>query len=139
MTVKPEIVRRKLLAIESAVGHLRSWMPVQRATLEDDQRLRWAIERGLQVAAEAVFDAGAHILAAEFQETVDEYGQIPVRLRARGVLTDSTVERLQGLAGFRNVLVHDYATIDLDRLVGGLDRLSDLEAFVTDVERWLGR
>ena len=64
---------------------------------------------------------------------------IPVRPRARGVLTDSTVERLKGLAGFRNVLVHDYATIDLDRLVGGLDRLGDLEAFVTDVERWLGR
>lgn len=138
MTVKPEVIRRKLLEIESAVGHLRRWMPVQRVTLENDQRLRWAIERGLQVAAEALFDAGAHILAAEFQETVDEYGQIPVQLRARGVLTDATAERLKGLSGFRNVLVHDYAAIDLTRLVGALDRLGDLEAFVGDVERWLG-
>jgi predicted nucleotidyltransferase len=60
--VRPEIVRRRLLEIDEAVGHLRSWMPIPLERLEREQQLRWAVERGLQVAAEAVFDAGAHIL-----------------------------------------------------------------------------
>jgi uncharacterized protein YutE (UPF0331/DUF86 family) len=137
MTVEPDVVRRKLLEINEAVSHLRAWLPVGVERLETDQQLRWAVERGLQVAAEALFDAGAHVLAAEFQEAVDEYRQIPKRLLARGVLSAATTERLKGLAGFRIVLVHEYADIDPNRLVTGLDRLGDFDAFVSDVERWL--
>ena len=63
--------------------------------------------------------------------------EIPSRLRARGVLSDATVTRLEGLAGFRNVLVHEYAAVDLRRVHAGLDRLDDL--FIADVEDWLAR
>ena len=137
MTVEPDVVRRKLLEINEATAHLRAWRPVTVGRLETDQQLRWAVERGLQVAAEALFDAGTHILAAEFQEAVDEYRQVPTRLLAHGVLSAASADRLKGLAGFRNVLVHEYADIDLERLVAGLDRLGDFDAFVADVERWL--
>lgn len=139
MTVAPDVVRRKLLEIVAATAHLRSWLPISIERLETDQQLRWAIERGLQVASEALFDAGAHILAAEFAEAIDEYRQIPQRLRAHGVLSAGVADRLAGLAGFRNVLVHDYARIDLRRVHAGLERLGDLDAFVADVERWLER
>ena len=50
-----------------------------------------------------------------------------------------TAKRLESLAGFRNVLVHEYADIDLRRLQTGLRRLDDLEAFVADVDNWLVR
>lgn len=137
MTVEPNVVRRKLLDIVEATAHLRSWLPITVEQLETDQRLRWAVERGLQVASEALFDVGAHILSAEFAEAVDEYRQIPQRLLAREVLSPSVAEHLKGLAGFRNVLVHDYARIDLRRVHAGLERLGDLDGFVQDVERWL--
>jgi uncharacterized protein YutE (UPF0331/DUF86 family) len=91
------------------------------------------------VAAEALFDTGAHILSAEFRETVDEYREIPGRLVGRGVIAAATGDRLKGLAGFRNVLVHDYAEVDLDRVLAGLDRLSDFDAFVADVAAFLSR
>jgi len=137
MTVEPDVVRRKLLEIGEATSHLRSWAPVTVDQLEENQQLRWAVERGLQIAAEALFDAGAHILSAEFQEAVDEYHQIPKRLLARGVLSPTTASQLKGLAGFRNVLVHEYADIDLRRVHAGLERLGDFDAFVADVEQWL--
>jgi hypothetical protein len=60
--------------------------------------LQWAVEHGLQIAAEALFDVGSHILAGEFQESVDEYRDIPERLRARAVLSEATARRLDGLA-----------------------------------------
>ncbi len=94
-------------------------------------------ERGLQIAAEALFDAGNHVLAAEFHESVDEYREVPTRLAARGVLTPETATRLASLSGFRNVLVHDYADIDLVKIDAALGRLDDFDAFVADVERWL--
>lgn len=136
MVVRVEVVRRKLHEIEEAVGHLRSW-DVTLEALERDRQLRWAVERGLQVAAEALFDTGAHILSAEFQETVDEYREIPGRLLGRGVIAPATADRLKGLAGFRNVRVHDYADVDLGRVLAGVNRLGDFDAFVADVAAFL--
>jgi uncharacterized protein YutE (UPF0331/DUF86 family) len=137
LVLHADVVRRKLLAIEQAVSRLRAWRPVTAERLEGDLLLQWAVERGLQVAAEALFDLGGHVLAGEFQESVDRYADIPPRLAARGVLRPETSERLRGLAGFRNVLVHDYADVDLSIVARGVDRLDDFEAFVADVEKWL--
>ncbi len=137
MPVRPEIVRSKLLDISEALGRLRSWLPVTVDRLEQDIMLRWAVEHGLHLAAEALFDAGNHVLAGEFQESPDEYREILPRLAARGVISAETAKRLESLAGFRNVLVHDYASVDLARVHAGLGRLDDFEAFVADVEAWL--
>ena len=139
MPVRPDVLRRKLLDIGETVGHLRSLLPITVEQLERDVTLRWAVEHGLHLAAESLFDAGNHILSAEFQEVPDEYREIPPRLVARGVITSATAARLESLAGFRNVLVHDYATVDVRRVHAGLARLDDFEAFVTDVELWLAR
>jgi uncharacterized protein YutE (UPF0331/DUF86 family) len=137
--VRAEVVRAKLLDLGETVSRLRAWLPVTLTRLERDLMLQWAVEHGLQLAAEGLFDVGSHILAGEFQESVDEYREIPVRLLARGVLPDATVTRLEGLAGFRNVLVHEYAAVDLRRVHAGLDRLDDFDGFVADVEAWLAR
>jgi uncharacterized protein with HEPN domain len=56
-----------------------------------------------------------------------------------GLLASSTAKRLDSLSGFRNVLVHDYAKVDVRRVHAGLARLDDFEAFVADVEMWLAR
>jgi uncharacterized protein YutE (UPF0331/DUF86 family) len=137
VVLRSDVVRRKLLAIDQALSRLRSWTPITEDRLSSDLLLQWAVERGLHIAAEALFDAGTHVLAGEFQETVDRYAEIPERLAARGVLSQSTAARLRSLAGFRNVLVHDYADIDLKRVAAGVDRLDDFAAFVSDVELWL--
>jgi uncharacterized protein YutE (UPF0331/DUF86 family) len=136
--VRAEVVRRKLATIREAVERLRPRTSIVAEQLRQDGMLQWAVERGLQVAAKAVFDAGNHILTGEFSDAADEYGQIPARLAAHGVLTAATASRLRSLAGFRNVLVHDYAAVDVDRLVEGLARFADFDAFVADVEHWLG-
>ena len=130
---------KKLLDIGESLGRLRSGLPVTVERLESDLMLQWAVEHGLQIAAEALFDVGSHILAGEFQESGDEYRDIPGHLRARGVLSEATARRLDGLAGFRNVLVHEYADVDLRRVHAGLDRLGDFDAFLTDVDGWLAR
>jgi predicted nucleotidyltransferase len=95
--------RVDLLAIEQAVSRLRTWRPVTAERLEGDLLLQWAVERGLQVAAEALFDLGGHVLAGEFQESVDRYADIPPRLVARGVLRSETSERLRGASENRKI------------------------------------
>ncbi len=139
MPVRAELVRRKLFDITEALSRLRSWLPITVERLEQDHMLRWAVEHGLHIAAEALFDTGNHILAGQFQEASDEYRDIPTRLASRGVISVATAVRLESLAGFRNVLVHDYATVDTRRVHAGLGRLDDFDASVADVESWVSR
>lgn len=40
-------------------------------------------------------------------------------------------------AGFRNILVHQYADVDDARVAANLDRLTDFDEFVTQVGNWL--
>jgi hypothetical protein len=63
----PEIIRSKLLDISEAVSRLRSWLPLTTDRLEQDVMLHWAVEHGLHIAAEALLDAGNHLLSGEFQ------------------------------------------------------------------------
>ena len=91
------------------MSQLRAWLPVTAEAMRQDRKPQWAIQHGRLIAAEALFDAGAHILAGEFREATDEYRGIPERLQARGVISAETTRRLDSLSGFRNILVHEYA------------------------------
>lgn len=52
-------------------------------------------------------------------------------------MEQNLAETFVKMAGFRNVLVHMYARIDLKRVYQGLKQLSDFEAFAKSIAAWL--
>ena len=54
-------------------------------------------------------------------------------------VSDDLARRLGRAVGFRNVLVHEYVSVDDDVVLARLEDPSDLEAFVTAVATWLSR
>ncbi|MBI1818212.1 MAG: DUF86 domain-containing protein [Deltaproteobacteria bacterium] len=61
----------------------------------------------LQLGAEIIFDIGNHILSAYFGTSAQDYEDILPQLATRGVIPEALHQRLKGLGGFRNILVHD--------------------------------
>lgn len=57
---------------------------------------------------------------------------------AGGAVDEQLARRLVGAVGFRNLLVHQYAEIDDARTVAFLDRIGDIQDFVSQVSTWLG-
>jgi uncharacterized protein YutE (UPF0331/DUF86 family) len=109
-----------------------------RSEQTNDFRDTWAVERGLQIAAEIVFDIGNHILSAHFGRNAQDYEDIIAQLGATDVLVSSTTERLKGLGGFRNILVHGYLRIDPDRVRAHLeDAPGQFSEFARDVTAWM--
>ena len=91
---------------------LREVAAVTRDDFLRDYRRQWLAERGLELAAQVVLDIGNHVLAGEFGESATEYEGIVKGLAARGVVSAALGKQLQGLGGFRNILVHGYLGID---------------------------
>lgn len=140
MTLRPEVVRERLQHLRQAVRNLRELRSVPRAEFVASFRHYWLAERGLQLAAEALLDSGNHVLVAHFNVSPSDYEDVIAQLGEQGVLTPSLRERLRGLGGFRNVLVHGYVDIDRGRIYDSLqDELEELIAFADELEAFLER
>jgi uncharacterized protein YutE (UPF0331/DUF86 family) len=134
VVVRREVLRERLAGLREALRRLDEI----RARPSDDVASEWAVERGLQVAAQSVFDIGNHVLSGGFGERPADYAAIPLALCRHGVISASLEARLRGLAGFRNLLVHDYARVDPARVREALEtRAGDLAEFADAVEEWL--
>ncbi len=62
---------------------------------------------------------------------------MPLALAGHGVISDALASRLQGLAGFRNLPVHEYAAVDPEKVRALLQtRLTDFTDFADAIESW---
>ena len=134
MVLRAEAVRARLLKLEEVISHLESLGNLDGNALARDFRDAWIAERGLQLAAEIVLDIGNHILSAHFGASAQDYEDIIAQLGTRHVIEQTLCDRLKGLGGFRNILVHGYQEVDLGIVQDVLEHpLDDLLAFVAAV------
>ncbi len=112
------------------VGHLKELRQLSFEEFSRDWKAVYAAERALQLAIQNVLDIGAHILADLGNVQWDEYRQIPKELARHGVLPEDFARTLQEMAGMRNVLVHQYAEVDVSRVYQVIQRhLNDFDRF----------
>lgn len=138
MVLKREVVERRLEELDVILEELAKHRGVDPREYARDLGLQWKVERGLLAAAGVVFDVADHVLAGHFGEQADTYEESLALLRDREVIEPSLYERMRGLGGFRNVLVHRYLEIDPDEVLSHLERAFDLfPAFARQVMEWL--
>ncbi|HLK12294.1 MAG TPA: DUF86 domain-containing protein [Candidatus Binatia bacterium] len=140
MVLRVEALRERLAKLEEVVSRLREVAGVTREDFLRDYRRQWLAERGLELAAQAVLDIGNHILAGQFGESATEYEGIVRSLAARHVVSAALGKQLQGLGGFRNILVHGYLGIDPEKVYAALQRSArDFTDFEAEILAWLER
>ena len=123
----PELIAKKLAVIETSVQQLRTMARPDQ--LADDIREQRFVEHTLQIAIQAALDAASHIVSepASNRELFD--------LLARdGWIGDDLRHELSAMAGFRNILVHGYAEVDVAIVRDVLEhRLDDLLRYAVSV------
>lgn len=138
MVRRPEAIRDRLLRLEEVISRLEQLRRLEPRALRESFRDAWAVERGLQLGAEIIFDVGNHILSGHFGVSARDYEDIIAQLGTNGVIDAALREQLKGLGGFRNILVHGYLRVDPDRVAEVLatapSRFSD---FARAIREWL--
>ena len=137
MTFRPDTVRERLALVRSNLAVIGPTAALPRERFLADRKEQWAAAYALQTTTQALLDAGAHILSGHFKESPREYGEIVPHLILHGVIDAPLGERLLKVAGFRNILVHEYAAVDYALVHEKLGQLDDLAAFAAALERWL--
>ena len=126
--VDDEIIRSRL---ERLRGYLRILGELQRYTAEEfsaDPIIHGAAERYLQLSIESLLDIGSHLIADAGYRAPETYAGIFDVLAEQGIIPRELHRELEGMAGFRALLVHDYLRTDLARVRAVMtDKLPVLE------------
>ncbi len=124
----PELIAKKLALIETCVRELRTM--ARPDTLAEDIREQRFVEHTLQLAIQAALDAASHIVADERLGEPSTYRQLFELLEKAGYVSRELSTELEKMAGFRNILVHGYDSVDLTIVKDIVEnRLDDLERF----------
>lgn len=120
----------RLAELRRHLDHLRELRPrVSREALERDLSLHNDVLFSLLTLCQVVIDVAGE-LAARRGDRFEDYTQA-IRHLARDPRSPApVVQELERLPGFRNVLVHEYVELDLDRAVEALDRLDPVRCFL---------
>lgn len=131
------VIIRKLNELNKYLQQLRKYEGVDKEELENNLDKLWIVERGLQLCIQVILDIGNHVVS-EKGVVVEQYSDIFEELIKQGVISENYGNRIRGMAGFRNILVHEYADVDIEILVEVLNNsLSDFEQFALYINNYI--
>lgn len=130
----PALVAKKLAFIETCLADLRRL--ADPTALETDVREQRFVEHTLQLAVQAALDAASHIVSGARLGEPSTNRELFEILARHDWLTTELATRLRAMAGFRNILVHGYADVNLAVVRDVLEHhLVDLDDFVAAIRK----
>ena len=89
----------------------------------------------LLTVCQLVIDVASEI-SARNGLAFDDYTEAVRNLGRLGLVDETTLATLDVLPGFRNVLVHEYVTLDLERVVQATEHLQPVREFLETARRY---
>jgi len=138
----PSIDETLILAKISKLNqYLKYLKELRKSSLEDfkeDFRISGSTERYLQLAIECIIDIGNEIISSLQLKKPERYRDIAYILYEAKIIPKNLADIISSMIGFRNLLVHDYASISKDIVYEFLQtRLKDFEIFINYISKWL--
>ncbi|MGQ9466136.1 MAG: type VII toxin-antitoxin system HepT family RNase toxin [Anaerolineae bacterium] len=135
-------VERFVFLIRDAVRELRA-LRLDEMGLEkyrEDKHTRALSEHYLRIAIEATLDLGRHVIVKTGLGVPQEYRDVGRILWEKGIVPADIGQKLQRMAGMRNVLVHLYWDIDYERIYRMVvEELDTFERCVQSIFQYLER
>lgn len=134
------LIERILSDIKSNVQDLKLAKDITWEVYRTNKRSRRFVERTIHILIEACIDVTQHLISDEHFREPMSYRDSFVVLAEEGVIHSDDLPRFEGMASFRNLIVHYYERVD-DAMVYGMfkQNLSDFDLFVERIVDYLKR
>ena len=136
--VDRDVLMAKLSRLQQYLNYLRELRKTNFEDFISDFKITGAVERYLQVSIECMIDIGNEIISSLQLQRPERYRDIPYILAHSGVVPKRFADKMASMIGFRNLLVHDYADINLKLVYEFLqNKLTDFDEFIRYIVKWL--
>jgi uncharacterized protein YutE (UPF0331/DUF86 family) len=124
----------RLVELRRHMDHLGEIGPgvTDRVALERDLSLHNDVMFSLLMVAQLVIDVAGE-LSARRGERFEDYTEAVRNLARDPRFPADLVQELERVPGFRNVVIHEYVALDLNRVVDALRRLDPIDRFIAIV------
>ena len=130
-------IERRLDKLGECLSKLAPFKNKSREEYEREPYLRDIVERNLEVAIQCCIDMAHRIISIEEATKPTDHYEGFVILGQLKILPADFSKRIASMAGFRNILVHEYIGIDWNEVYQNLKRLPDLGKFADFVRTWM--
>jgi len=114
--IDQEVIQKKLQELKRYVKELENLKNIPFDEFSSSLNKQWMFHHGLQLSIQILLDIGNHILAAIGENQIEEYVDVIDKLGENGIIPIDFSKRIRGMVGLRNILVHEYADIDLHKV-----------------------
>lgn len=106
----------KLSLLDEYLSYLKDIQKVNKNSFLKDYHFYGLAERYLQLSIQTLIDVGQLIITEKQLPRPPEPQEIFSILFNSKILSENLVNRLTGIVGFRNILVHEYGKIDREKV-----------------------
>lgn len=126
-----DIILNKKESIERCIKQIRTYYGLPSEVPFAENNLRQdAVALNLQRACEQCIDLANYVIKVRKLGLPKESKESFQLLAANHIIPGDLAKRLEGMVGFRNVLVHEYQRIDIQLMIDVIEnRLDDLLLF----------
>lgn len=135
--VDRDLILRKLADLDQYLAQVSEYRGITVDEYRRDWKVQRIVERTLQMAIEVCVDVATHVIADRRLRVPATYAEAFDVLGEGGLLDPGLRAEMVRMAGFRNVLVHEYTRVDPEIVVRILEaHLDDLALFKTAALTW---
>jgi len=101
--------------------------------IQSDKIDEWGLRYGLLESIQIIIDISCHLVAEKNLGVPKSYSDCINLLITNKYLDADTGKKVIRMVGLRNLLVHDYGIVNLDKLFSYLDNLGDIKDFINQI------
>lgn len=136
--VKREVVLSRIYKVQEYLTYLQQVKNYTKEQYVNDPMIYGSTERFLHLSIECVIDIGNHVIADMRYRKPESNKDIFLVLLENNIIDEKLKDSLSNMAGFRNILVHDYMRLDRAIVYNILlNNLEDIEQFIEVVVEYI--
>lgn len=129
-----KVIENKRSSILKYLHILERYKKYSKEDIVNNIDIRGALERYMYLAIQATIDMGEAVISYKSLRKPSTMTEVFYILNEEGFISDELTNNLVKMVGFRNILAHDYESLDYDIVVDALhNRLKDMESFLKEV------
>ena len=133
----PDVIKERLREIDENLKILAELKELDKEKFKSDPKIFKLAEHCLQISIQALLDICQYIIASNnWQRPRDNREAINI-IAANGIIPRDFAKRILPMAGLRNLLIHEYLKINLDKIYRYLQKLGDFRAFQKHIIKFL--
>ena len=120
----------RLRALEENIAELRKFKKrFSLKEIQNDKMIQWSLRYGLLESIQILIDLSCHLVSKYNLGNPTTYSECVEFLKTYGYIDDDLNTRLLGMIGLRNLLIHEYMAIDVNKLYDLLNHVDDFIEF----------